>query len=67
MSKVYHVDGKTITVDTDICIGCGACVDICPTGVLDVIDRKCVAVAPENCSKCRDCMNVCPVDAISID
>ncbi|ELP87115.1 ferredoxin-2, putative [Entamoeba invadens IP1] len=67
MSKVYHTDGKTITVNTDYCIGCGACVDICPTGVLDIVNKKSTPVNIDNCCKCRECTRVCPVDALTVD
>ena len=66
---IYHCDGKTITIKTDDCIGCGACVDICPTGVLEINmdSRKNSAPNVFNCCKCRSCCRVCPVDAITID
>ena len=65
----YHCDGKTVTIRTDDCIGCGACVDICPTGVLDIdlLVHKSSAPNVFNCCKCRACCRACPVDAISID
>ena len=67
MTKVYHSDGKTIKINEDYCIGCGACVDMCPTGVLDVVKGVNTAEYVDNCCKCRECERVCPVDAIKVD
>lgn len=29
-----------ITVDTDLCDGCGQCVEACPAGVLEVVENE---------------------------
>ncbi len=46
---------------TDECVGCGACLGVCPTNAINdgepfVIDSRCV-----NCGQCAE---VCPVEAI---
>lgn len=51
-------------IDTDTCIACGACVDACPCGVLELEDYATVANADE-CVGCGACQDACPVEAIT--
>lgn len=58
-------------VDTDLCIGCGACEDICPDvfrldddGLSRVIREH---PGPEYYACIRDAEDGCPVSAISIE
>ncbi|MHB1295873.1 MAG: FAD-binding protein [Anaerolineae bacterium] len=53
-----------LTIDTEACIGCGACVDVCPFAALSVPDS--VAVVNDNCTACGACISVCPVEALSL-
>ena len=48
-------------IDAQICNGCKACVEICPTGVYAMRDGKAVVVAPEDCTDCEACVSDCPV------
>ncbi|MFA7077858.1 MAG: 4Fe-4S binding protein [Syntrophomonas sp.] len=52
------------SVDTELCIGCGTCVSICPSGAIQMEDGK-AKICIENCKKCRACVNNCPVKAIT--
>lgn len=47
---------------TEQCIGCGACVDVCPFGAIVMQDGK--AFITEACTACGACIDVCPVGAI---
>lgn len=53
-----------LNIDGDLCIGCGACVDACPYGALDMANG--IAVVNENCVACGICLSVCPVAALSL-
>jgi 2-oxoglutarate ferredoxin oxidoreductase subunit delta len=62
--------GKTV-IDSRFCKGCGLCISICPTGVLqfreDSSNKWGVAVvadSPDHCSGCRLCEMQCPDFAI---
>ena len=66
MSKVYETEDKRITVTND-CIGCCACVDNCPAGVLDVIDGICTVIRLEECLQCHLCESNCPINAIQVE
>ena len=54
-------------IDISHCIGCGACVDVCPEGdVLAVIGGKAAIVHPQKCIGHGLCADACPVGAIEI-
>lgn len=52
-----------IRVDSDICIGCGKCKDVCPMDV-DMLDNRRSRKNGTECILCFECKNVCPVNAI---
>lgn len=53
-------------IDISHCIGCGACVDVCPEDVLAVIAGKAAIVSPAKCIGHGLCAEACPVGAIEI-
>ena len=54
-----------VKIDTDTCVGCGACPDVCPTGSLNLdADGKC-QVNEDTCIDCGACCGTCPTGAIS--
>ena len=55
----YHI------IDTDECIGCGACVDVCATGAIEIDDGFCTVVDDSECKGCGECQEECPVNAIT--
>lgn len=54
-------------INEDQCIGCGACVVICPTKVLDLEGGKAKVVNPDDCKGCKKCSEVCPVEVITFE
>ncbi len=51
-----------IRIDREECVGCGGCVDLCPsTAICFIKDRAFIDV--ELCLECKTCVNVCPVKA----
>jgi len=46
------------------CIGCGDCVEVCPTGACRLEDQ--VLIDREVCSRCGDCAGVCPSQALRL-
>jgi coenzyme F420 hydrogenase subunit beta len=48
-------------VDTGKCVGCAACVTICPTDVFDYKDENPVDTRNDACVFCELCADVCPV------
>ncbi len=53
-----------VTISASDCVGCGVCVDACPTEALSVEDDVCVVDA-EKCVDCSTCISECPTEAIS--
>jgi ferredoxin len=50
---------------SDACVGCGACVEVCPVEALSMEDEKAVCDA-DKCVDCGACVSECPVEAISL-
>jgi len=59
--------GIEIELDTDACIGCGRCVEICPVNVLAMKEEKPVVVNDAACTLCGICADQCPTKALKIE
>jgi NAD-dependent dihydropyrimidine dehydrogenase PreA subunit len=59
---------KIVIIDEELCIGCGACVELCPKKILriDESSNKCKVSAEAKCDRLRGCEKVCPAEAIKI-
>lgn len=57
----------TIRRDFELCVQCGVCTGICPTGALSM-QRPDMAVLfePDRCTGCGLCVAVCPVRAMTV-
>ena len=53
-------------VNSDTCIGCGACVDTCPVGAIALGDDGKPGVNADSCIDCGACVGDCPVSAINL-
>jgi len=52
------------SINDDRCIGCEACVDVCPTEVLELVDHKVRVLRFDDCVQCEQCQNACPTMAL---
>ncbi len=56
-----------IKIDVEKCIGCGACINVCPVELFVLEDDKLKLKGnPEECVLCMACETSCPVGAIKI-
>lgn len=54
--SIMHID-----IDTDLCINCRRCADVCKAQCIDLNDH---VVDSSRCVNCFNCLPVCPNDAI---
>jgi NAD-dependent dihydropyrimidine dehydrogenase PreA subunit len=66
--------GTQVTVDFDICIADGACIEACPVNVYEWLDtpghpgseKKTFMAREQDCIFCMACENVCPPQCVKI-
>ena len=66
--------GSQVTVDYDICIADGACIEACPVNVYEWLDtpghpssdKKTFMAREKDCIFCMACENVCPPQCVKI-
>lgn len=58
---------NTIEIDQAKCIGCGACVGVCPMFLLKLQNEKSTPIpkAEQWCIACGHCVSACPVEAVT--
>ena len=49
-------------IDSEKCIGCGSCADVCQVSAISEKDGKYV-INPDECVECGACQGTCPVEA----
>ncbi|NLO01892.1 MAG: 4Fe-4S binding protein [Bacteroidales bacterium] len=56
-----------VSIDQDICEGCGLCAEVCPARILGFDGEKAFISGDETeCMGCEACISVCESGAISI-
>lgn len=63
---IVSLASKEITINEEVCVDCGLCTGVCPTGALSLdpghfrlrFDRQ-------KCVVCEQCLPTCPVQAIA--
>jgi UDP-glucose 4-epimerase len=62
---IQRIEGVTVTVDENLCVGCEECMEVCVFNGMDMIDGI-AKVNQEKCLGCGRCERVCQNEAISI-
>jgi NAD-dependent dihydropyrimidine dehydrogenase PreA subunit len=57
---------KIISINEDLCIGCGNCVSSCKQNALQIVDGKARLVKEDFCDGFGNCIGKCPTDALTI-
>jgi len=62
--NLSKIEGLSVNVDKELCVGCGECIEACVFDGMEMIDEK--ANVLERCVGCGRCETACPSEAISI-
>ena len=62
-TEVFQLGAKPIRD----CIGCGQCINVCPTGALQQEKDGRITMRVQFCVACKMCIAVCPYGTISLD
>ena len=60
-----RMEGVSIEVDKEICVGCGTCFKVCIYDAMKMVDGK-AFIDQNECLGCGRCERTCPNEAISI-
>jgi ferredoxin len=52
-------------IDADVCVGCGTCVEECPSGAISLDEVAVVSI--DECVDCGTCVDVCPSGAVTLE
>lgn len=55
---------RTVRLDEECCVSCGACISLCPTKALRMGKDYSVKLDEEKCVLCEACIPACPVKAL---
>jgi len=68
MKELRYLEGvATLKLDSEVCIGCGMCLTVCPHGVFALQGNKATIADLDGCMECGACALNCPVDALSVN
>jgi len=57
-------DDPLLTVNRYKCGYCGACVGVCPTGALELVETW--IEVNDDCTRCGRCTSICPLGALEL-
>ncbi len=63
-SRAQPPPGMVHAINADRCIGCDACVAVCPAEVLDLVNNRCQVINASRCTQCEACVWACPTEAL---
>lgn len=66
MKTLYLKNVTTLKLKSDLCTGCGKCLEVCPHNVFLIKDRKAVILDKDRCMECGACVKNCSFKAIEV-
>jgi NAD-dependent dihydropyrimidine dehydrogenase PreA subunit len=63
----YLRDVATLSLDPQLCTGCGTCMTVCPHGVFALEGRRAAIVDRDACMECGACALNCPTGAVRVE
>ena len=57
---------RVIELDEESCFDCGACISLCPTKALRLVEDYSLELDEEKCIYCELCIPACPVRALRV-
>ncbi len=66
MRYEYPRNGGSLRLDPDACVGCEACVDVCPHGVFRMEAGTARIETRGACMECGACALNCPAGALAV-
>jgi NAD-dependent dihydropyrimidine dehydrogenase PreA subunit len=62
----YLKNGESLSILSQSCVGCGACLEVCPHGVLEMAGGIAAIRDRGLCMECGACARNCPAGAIAV-
>ncbi|NLK71831.1 MAG: 4Fe-4S binding protein, partial [Clostridiales bacterium] len=56
----------TLKLDSDKCVGCGRCIEVCPHNVFRILKGKAEIIDKDDCMECGACAKNCAFNAIEV-
>ena len=66
MSLRYFSGVSTLSLDSEKCVGCGSCVEVCPHAVFAIEEKKARILDKDACIECGACKKNCSFGAINV-
>ncbi|TGE35551.1 4Fe-4S dicluster domain-containing protein [Desulfosporosinus fructosivorans] len=66
MKNLYLKNVATLKLKSELCTGCGKCLEVCPHNVFLIKDRKSVIIDKDRCMECGACAKNCSFKAIEV-
>ncbi|WP_368488851.1 mercury methylation ferredoxin HgcB [Clostridium sp. BJN0013] len=66
MKNKYLKNVCTLEVDSDKCVGCGRCIEVCPHKVFNLNKGKVELINKDSCMECGACAKNCSFNAIEV-
>ena len=66
MDLLHRMEGVTVKVDDDLCVGCEKCLEVCVFRGMEMIDGI-AKVNQKRCIGCGRCESICPNESVSIE